>query len=89
MSHQIWSRNSKHRNIGHILHYVVLPAILMGSDIMILFIGHYSGSTQNIFTLEAFNEYIATVSLIDVLPGIGIALVVMVFVEIIVRLKNI
>ena len=89
MSFQIWSRSSKHRKIGHILHYIILPLVLIGSDIMILFIGHYSGSTQNIFTLEAFSEYIATVSLIDVVPGLLIALGVMVFVEVIVRLKNI
>jgi len=67
------------------LHLVVLPLVLVSSDLLIGFIGHFAGSTGNNFTWEAFSEYFSELTFPDVLPIIIIAFIVIGIVELINR----
>ena len=64
------------------IHYLLLPILLVGSDILIGMYGHYSGSAglENIFSLEHFIDYITT-EWAELLLIVGIALVIVVIVE--------
>ena len=68
-----------------ILHYIVLPSVLIGSDLFIGFMGHFSGSTGNQFTLESFSDYLVHLQFNDLLPTLFIAIAVILLVEIIIR----
>lgn len=61
--------------------YVILPLILVGSDILLLFLGHYSGSTSNDYTIQGFLGYISTLEINDILPSLVIAFMVVLYVE--------
>lgn len=75
-----------HIKHARILHYLLLPAILIGSDIFIGFLGHFSGSTGNNYTIEGFIEYIRTMNFFtDLLPVLIIAIGIVFLVEHIVR----
>ena len=58
------------------LRHIILLAVLVGSDILIGFFGHYQGSGGGDFI-----EYITTLSLGEIAPTIGVAIVVVLIVE--------
>ena len=66
----------------YVMQYVMLPIILVGSDIIIGMMGHYSGTVGlvNVFSLGNFIEYISH-HYIDLLIFLVIALVVALYVE--------
>ena len=77
--------NRKH--IHYVLHYLALPILLIGSDIMIGIFGHYSGSTDDfskIFSWGHIADYIMN-SWQEILLVVGIALIVLVLVEYLIR----
>jgi len=57
---------------------MLLLVILIASDLLIGFFGHYSGSTDNEFTIEAFGNYLQNLTILDLLPVIVIALIVVI-----------
>jgi hypothetical protein len=67
------------------MHYIVLPGILIVSDLFIGFLGHYAGSTKNAFTLSSFIDYLHRVTIWDLMPIFMIVLLVVLTVEIIIR----
>jgi len=76
-------------HIQHALHLIVLPAVLIGSDILIGFFGHFRGSTsKNIWSVDVLLEYIQTLTLTDLAFLVGFALVIVFIVEIITRLDE-
>jgi len=66
-------------------HTILLFIILVGSDLLIGFIGHYSGSTGGDFTVEAFSEYIATMNIGDLALVFVIAIGIVLFLKLIWR----
>ena len=60
------------------LRHIILFAVLLGSDILIGFIGHYRGATADGIS---FWEYITTVTFDDLFPVFVVAIVVVLFVE--------
>lgn len=68
-----------------LLHYIVLPAVLISSDLFIGFVGHFSGATENQFTMDSFGDYLTHLQINDLFPTLFIAIVVIVLVEIIIR----
>jgi len=50
------------RKSKHVLAIVLTFLLLVGSDLAIGMFGHYSGTTGNVFTVEAFTEYISTLT---------------------------
>jgi hypothetical protein len=72
----------KRTSSEYIMQYVLLPIILIGSDILIGMMGHYSGTVGlvNVFSLGNFIEYISQ-HYTDLLIFLVIALVVALYVE--------
>lgn len=62
-------------------HTLILFFVLVGSDLMIGFAGHYSGSTGNDFSIGAFLDYVQHVSFEELLPVFVIAFIVILFVK--------
>jgi preprotein translocase subunit SecG len=60
----------------HIKHLFLIFFILIGSDVLIGFVGHYSGSVSNEFTLSSFLNYIANLTVIDLLPVFVVSIIV-------------
>ena len=58
---EISSGKIKRSQSHYIMQYVGLPAILIGSDLLIGMIGHYSGTVGmwNVFSIENFIDYIS------------------------------
>ena len=71
-------RTEKH----YIMQYVLLPAVLVGSDILIGMLGHYSGSVGilNVFSIEHFIDYI-TNHYYEILIFLVIAILIALYVE--------
>jgi len=44
----------------HLVHWIGLPLLLVGSDLFIGFFGHYSGSVEDILNLDHFISYISS-----------------------------
>ena len=44
----------------HIIQWIGLPILLIGSDLFIGFFGHYSGSVDNILDINNFISYITS-----------------------------
>lgn len=77
--------NRAHRH--YILHYVVLPVMLVGSDIFIGVFGHYNGYTDNLlsmFSWENIVDYV-TNSWQEILMVVGVAFIILVLVEYLIR----
>ena len=75
-------------NKRYVLHYVILPAILVGSDLFIGFFGHYSGTVglKDILSYSKFVQYIMAESTKAELAVVFIiALIVVALVELIVQ----
>lgn len=68
-------------NKKHIKKFIILPIILIGSDFLIMFVSHFSGSTGNDFTLEGFINYLSTLQVGDLLPPFLIAILVVLYVH--------
>lgn len=70
----------------HIVQWIFLPALLVGSDLFIGFYGHYSGTVENIFKLDNFINYItSTDNIYSLLVVFVIAIIVMAATEWIVK----
>lgn len=41
-----------------LIHAILIVTILVGSDVLIGFYGHYTGSTDEELTIESFSNYI-------------------------------
>ena len=54
--------NNKRSKGINILHYVVLPAIIIGHEIVVDIFLHYSGTVglANIFNIDTFTNYLST-----------------------------
>lgn len=78
-------KKETHLVVAMFLHYALLPVILVGSDIFIGFLAHYSGTTGNIYTIEAITGYLGTLTIEQVAPWLIVAIVVVILVEIITR----
>jgi len=68
-----------------IAHYIVIPAVLIGSDLFIGFMGHYSGTTGNDYSFEAFLDYLAHLTPDTLSPIIVVALIVVGIIEIFIK----
>ena len=69
----------------HIIHYLGLPLLLIGSDLFIGFYGHFSGSS-NIFSIDAFLLYLTSAEELTELSMVFVvAIVITVIVEWIIR----
>jgi len=44
-----------------VIHAILILTILVGSDVLIGFYGHYTGSTDDELTIESFSNYIQSV----------------------------
>ena len=69
------------------IQFVVIPFILIASDFFIGFTGHYSGTTGNDYSLEAFSEYLSHLTLESIAPTLAIALFIVILIEILIRKK--
>lgn len=74
-------------SFGHVLHFVLLPIILVGSDLLIGFIGHYIGSTEQWISMETFTDYLLHINLSELGLVFLISIIVVFLVEYITRLK--
>jgi len=72
------------KTTAKIMHHIVLPEILISSDLFIGFLGHYAGSTKNAFTWTSFIDYLHRVTIWYLLPIFIIVLLVVLTVEIII-----
>jgi len=71
--------------IFHVVHYIFLPVILVGSDILIGIYGHFAGSTEEISS-ESLMQYLSTPEqLQELFIVIVMAIVIVVAVEWIVQ----
>jgi hypothetical protein len=68
-----------------IAHYILIPAVLIGSDLFIGFMGHYSGTTGNDYSFEAFMDYLTHLSPDTLFPILFIALIVVAIIEIFIK----
>ena len=50
-----------------------------------MFLGHFSGTTGNDYSLSAFGKYLSELQFSDLLPALVIAAVVVVLVELAIR----
>jgi hypothetical protein len=75
-------KNRRSRNVN-ILHYVVLPVLIIGHEIAVDIFFHYSGHVgfENMFSIDSFYQYITTNT-----ADIGIAIIIAVVIVIIVEL---
>lgn len=72
----------------HLLHYIVLPSILVLSDLFIGFFGHYSGSVgiKDMFSYSKFVQYLSAESTrVELLFVFIVALIIVALVEMIVQ----
>jgi len=53
---------------------ILIFVILIVSDLFIGFQGHYNATTDNDHSLEVFKEYLNTVTFMDLLPTLIIAI---------------
>ena len=70
------------------LHYIILPIILIGSDLFVGFFGHYSGTVglKDILSYSKFIRYItAETTKVELITVFIIALIVVGLVELIVQ----
>lgn len=65
------------KHIGMIFLFVVL----IGSDLLIGFNGHYAGTTGGDYSFSSFTEYVSTLTFMDMIPVVLIALGVFFYVE--------
>lgn len=66
----------------HLIQWLGIPALLIGSDLCIGFYGHYSGSVGNVFSIENLIEYFSSVETLQQLVIIfAVAIVIMYTVE--------
>ena len=68
-----------------VIQYFLIPSILIFSDILLMFLGHFSGTTGNDYSLSAFGKYLSELQFSDLLPALVIAAVVVVLVELAIR----
>ena len=54
-------KNKRSRKVN-ILHYVVLPAVIIGHEIVVDIFLHYSGNVglANVFNIDTFTHYLST-----------------------------
>jgi len=64
---------------------LILFFVLIGSDLLIGFFGHYSGSTQGDYSAGAFVEYVGTLTLESMVPIFCIAIGVVLFVRYVIK----
>jgi hypothetical protein len=76
------------RFYGTFIHYVLLPVLLVGSDLLIGFLGHYIGSTEQWLSPDTLLDYIVHVNLSELALVLLISFVVVIIVEMVVRLKR-
>jgi len=81
----VWVEKEAHLVYAKFMHYALLPVLLIGSDILIGFWGHYTGSTDGQLSIESFIEYLQTTPLEHFFMVFIVALVVVAIVECIVR----
>ncbi len=67
------------------IQFGLIPVVLVGSDLFIGFMGHYSGSTGNTFSVDAFVDYVSHLTLSELIPTVIIALSVVCLVELVTR----
>ena len=77
-------KNNKRSRRVNLLHFVVLPAIIIGHEIILDVFFHYSGRVgmANVFSLENFINYFTT-NMAEIGIIIAIAIVIVVIVELI------
>jgi len=68
-----------------IIQYIVIPLVLVGSDIFIAFNAHFAGKTGNDYSWESLCEYVGTLTWDDLAPVIVVAIIVVGLVEYIMR----
>lgn len=68
--------------IKAILHYGLVPAVLVLSDIFLVFFGHYSGSKGGELSFSTFIHYLKNIEMGTIVPALLIAMVVMIIIAI-------
>ena len=58
---QFSSGNAECFSLMNLKHAVILLVVLVGSDLLIGFVGHYSGTTGGDYTWDGFVDYITHV----------------------------
>ena len=81
----IWNIGNKHVTAAKIVHYVILPLILVGSDMFIGIFGLFTSATDGNYSWEAIVNYFTIDNLDHILLVLFISIVVVLVVEWIVR----
>jgi len=68
-----------------IIHSIILFIVLVGSDLLIGFAGHYSGATGGDFTMDGFIDYVTHLNVADLTLVFVIAIVILLFLHFIWR----
>ena len=76
-------KNNKRSHRVKILHYVVLPLVIIGHELLVDIFFHYGGNVGfgNVFSFDTFYQYVTTNT-----SEIGIAIVIAVIIVIIVEM---
>jgi len=79
-------KHTKHLKIAVFLHVIVVPVLLVGSDLIIGIFGHYRGSTEE-FTIESMMNYLLHPNLIDLGVVLAFAFIILIVVEAVVKYR--
>lgn len=80
------TKHTKHLKMARLLHIIVIPVLLVGSDLLIGAFGHYSGST-GAFSIESIIDYIMHPNWLEWGIVLVFAVAIMITVEFVVKYR--